>query len=143
MRIFLLFLFFIHINEIKLCGSICLNFLFIFNWKIVALQYCVGFYQTSTWISHRFTYVPSHLNISSHLPPHPTPLGCDHAPVWIPWVIQQIPIGYPFYYPLPILNNFTSFLFSLDESKTYHQFCQLIHNEDKIPKLFNISQPWK
>ena len=29
--------------------------LFIFNWKIIVLQYCVGFCQTSTWISHRFT----------------------------------------------------------------------------------------
>ena len=36
---------------------------FIFNWQIVALQYCTGFYQTSAWISHRFTPVPSHLNI--------------------------------------------------------------------------------
>ena len=35
---------------------------FIFNWRIIALQYCVGFCQTSTWISHRYTYVPSLLN---------------------------------------------------------------------------------
>ena len=44
---------------------------FFLNWRIIALQYCVGFYLTSTWISHRFTYVPSHLNI----PPisHPIP----------------------------------------------------------------------
>ena len=26
--------------------------LFMFNWRIIALQYCVGFCQTSTWISH-------------------------------------------------------------------------------------------
>ena len=25
--------------------------LFIFNWRIIALQYCIGFYQTSSWIS--------------------------------------------------------------------------------------------
>ena len=31
----------------------------IFNWKIIALQYCVGFCHVSTWISHRHTYVPS------------------------------------------------------------------------------------
>ena len=35
------------------------NFLFIFNWRIIALQYCVGFCHISTWISHRYTYVPS------------------------------------------------------------------------------------
>jgi len=34
--------------------------LFIFNWRVIALQYCVDFYQTSTWISHRYTHVPSH-----------------------------------------------------------------------------------
>jgi len=37
--------------------------LFIFNLGIIAFQYCIGFYQTSTWISHRFTHAPSHLNI--------------------------------------------------------------------------------
>ena len=32
--------------------------IFIFNWRIIALQYFIGFYQTSTSISHRFTHVP-------------------------------------------------------------------------------------
>ena len=31
--------------------------LFIFNWKIIALQYCPGFCHTTIWISHRYTYV--------------------------------------------------------------------------------------
>ena len=26
------------------------------NWSIIALQYCVGFCHTSTWISHRYHY---------------------------------------------------------------------------------------
>jgi len=30
-------------------------------------------------------------------PPHPTPLGWYRAPVWVSWVIQQIPLGYLFY----------------------------------------------
>ena len=29
----------------------------------------------------------------SRLPPHPTCLGCHRAPVWVPWVFQQIPPG--------------------------------------------------
>ena len=45
--------------------------LFIFNWRIIALQYCVGFCHTSIWTSHGHTYVLSFLN----LPPHLTPLG--------------------------------------------------------------------
>ena len=45
--------------------------LFMFNWRITALQYCVGFCHTSAWLSHKYTYVPSLLN----LPPasHPFP----------------------------------------------------------------------
>ena len=33
--------------------------LLIFNWRIIALECCVGFCHTSTRISHRHTYVPS------------------------------------------------------------------------------------
>ena len=45
-----------------------------FNWRTIALQYCVGFCCTSIWISHRYTHVPSLL---STLPIfHPIP------PVW-------------------------------------------------------------
>ena len=32
------------------------------NWRIIALQYCVGFCYTTTRISHRHTYVSSFLN---------------------------------------------------------------------------------
>jgi len=58
---------------------------FICNLRIIALQYYVGFGQTSARISHRYTYVPSLL----HLPPHPTSLGGYRTPGWVPWVIQQ------------------------------------------------------
>ena len=54
------------------CQSLCLqifslimwvvfSFKIIFNWRIIALQCCVGFCHT-TWISHKYTYVPSLLN---------------------------------------------------------------------------------
>ena len=44
---------------------------------------------------------PLPLEPPSHLPPHPTPLGCYRALVWDPWVIREIPIGYIFlYYPV-------------------------------------------
>ena len=46
-----------------------------FNWRIISLQYYAGFYETSTWISHRFTHVTSHLNIPAPLSPsHPSRL---------------------------------------------------------------------
>ena len=44
------------------------NFL-IFNWRIIALQHCVGLCYTSSCISQSCTYVPSLLN----LPPTSTP----------------------------------------------------------------------
>ena len=64
---------------------ICFNrkinsfFVFIFNWRLVTLQYCIGFCHTLTWISHRCTCVP-HFEPPSHLPPHPIPLGHPSAP---------------------------------------------------------------
>ena len=50
---------------------------FMFNWMIITLQYCDGFCLTSTWIDHRYTYVPSLLEplpppAPSNLPLHPT-----------------------------------------------------------------------
>jgi len=55
-------------------------FFFNFYWRIIALQYCAGFCHTSTWISHRFTYVASLLN----LPPisHPIPPLCVVTEHW-------------------------------------------------------------
>ena len=39
-----------------------------FNWTVIALQYCTAFRQTSTWISHSFTYVPVLLNLPTFFP---------------------------------------------------------------------------
>ena len=40
---------------------------------------------------------PLHPKPPSHFLPHPTLLDCHGTPVWVPWVIQKIPIGYLFY----------------------------------------------
>ena len=55
-----------------------LTFYFFFNWRIIALQYYVGFCHLSTWIRHRWTYVPSVLNLclTSHSTP---PLQVDRG----------------------------------------------------------------
>ena len=45
----------------------CPFFFLFFYWGKIALQYFIDLYQTSTWISHRYTYVPSFLN-----PPSPS-----------------------------------------------------------------------
>ena len=40
----------------------------------------IGIYISPSWISH--------------LPHHPTPLGCHRSQIWVPWGIQQIPTDY-------------------------------------------------
>ena len=46
--------------------------LFIFNWRLIALQYCISFCHTSTWIGHRYAHV--RLSWTSLPPPPPTPV---------------------------------------------------------------------
>ena len=45
-------------------------------------------------MNHTQLYIcPLPLELPSLLSPHPTALGCHRAPVWVPWVTQQIPTG--------------------------------------------------
>ena len=75
-------------NKFKPClNEFCLNtdmiYIFIlfiyFNWRLITLQYCSGFCHALTWISHGCTCVP-YPDPSSHLFPHPIPLGHPSAP---------------------------------------------------------------
>ena len=57
-------------EEIKqLWGKRSFKKLFIFNWRIIASQCCVGLCHTSTWISHKVCICPLLLKPLSHLPP--------------------------------------------------------------------------
>ena len=60
--------------------------LFYFIWRIIALQYCIGFCCTTTWISHTYTYTllswASLPTPVSHPPTESCPLGCHRAPDW-------------------------------------------------------------
>ena len=62
---------------------------FVFNWRIIALQYCGSLCHTSKQISHNYLYVciSSLLTLS----PHPSPLGRHRVPSWAPCVMQQLP----------------------------------------------------
>ena len=70
-------------------------FKIIFYWSLVALQYRVGFCHTWTWLGHRYTYVPSPLNIPPPpTPPHPsrlsqsTILSSLHHTANPPWLLM-------------------------------------------------------
>ena len=58
-----------------------------FFWRIIALQYYIGFCHASTWVSHRYTYVPSLLNLLC------TCLGCHRAPVEPPVSYSEFPLA--------------------------------------------------
>ena len=69
---------------------------FIFNWRIIALQYCVGFWHQQCEPAMSIFMSPPSWT-SPHPPPHPTSLGCPCAPGWAACVIQQLPDSYLFY----------------------------------------------
>ena len=54
------------------------NLFIYFNWRLITIQYCSGFWHTLTWISHGHTCVP-HPEPPSNLPPHPIPQGHPSA----------------------------------------------------------------
>ena len=42
--------------------------IYLFDWRVITLQYCDGFCHTSVWISHRYTRVPPNPEPPSLLP---------------------------------------------------------------------------
>ena len=70
---------------------------FFSNWRIIALQYCVGFCHTSTWISHKhiYIYVSYLLNLPwltswLHEPKPPAKLLPNSWPAGIMW--DMVPV---------------------------------------------------
>ena len=61
----------LHIGERTKGLSLATFLNLFFNWRIIALQYCVGLCHTSAWISPRYTHAPSLLNLppTFHSPP--------------------------------------------------------------------------
>ena len=63
---------------------------FFFNWSVVTLQCCAGFYCTTKCISYTYTYIPSVFGFPSHL-------GHHRALNRVPDAIQEVLICYLFY----------------------------------------------
>ena len=66
------------LSDISLCvcvSYLLFNIFIIFNWRVIALQYCVGFHHTAAWISHSYTYAPpSWASLPPSTPSHPSRL---------------------------------------------------------------------
>ena len=73
-----------------------LFFFFFLNEKIIGLQNLCCFLSVINKNQPQVYPCPLPLK-PSLLSPHPTLLDSYRAPVWIPWVVQQIPTGYLFY----------------------------------------------
>ena len=63
----------------------------------IALQCCVSFCWTATWISCIYTYIPSLLSLPPTPTPNPNPLGHHRASSWTCCAIQQLPTSDLFY----------------------------------------------
>ena len=112
-------------NTLSLIGRASFLFklnLFIFSWRIVTWQYCIGFCHMSTWISHRYTYVPSLL----YLPPTSQSSRLLQSPClsflihrvnshWL-FALHMVVYLFPCYSLLPLLLPMSISLFSVSVS---------------------------
>ena len=87
-------------------------FKFNFDWRIIVLQHCVGFCHTSTWTSHRSTYVPSLLSLppTSHPIPPPTLSHLCRLSESTGW--SSLPLKFPLATYFTCGNGYVSMLFS-------------------------------
>ena len=93
--------------------------LYFFNWRIIALQNFVGFCQTSTRISHRYTYIP--FSQASLLAPSPPPASkLSQSTVSVSWIIQKIPPGYLFTYSIASFHVAFSIYLTLSRLPSLH-----------------------
>ena len=67
-----------------------LRFFFFFNWKIIGLQCCAGFCHTAMQIRHRYTYMPSLLNLPPTLSTIPAPKVVAELPGLHRYFLQAI-----------------------------------------------------
>ena len=72
--------------------------IFIFYWWIIALQNFVVFCQTSTWISHRYTYIFTSLWNSLPSPSPFYPSGLIQSPCLFPEPYSKFPLAIYFVY---------------------------------------------
>ena len=81
--------------SLKKWHSLFLKKIFIFNWRIITLQYRVDFYQTSTAIGLP-VFPPTWTSLPPPSPSNPSRLLL--SPVWVSWVKSKFPLAIYFTY---------------------------------------------
>ena len=66
-------------------------YFFIFNWRIIALQSCVGFCHTTKQIRHKYTSFPPWASLPSSS--HPIPLGHHRAGAGLSVLYSSFPLA--------------------------------------------------
>ena len=84
-------------NDLATGGGRFKNLLF-FTWIVINCLTKPCWFLPSIHMNQPQIYTcPVPLEPPFHLPPHPTPLGCHRALIWVPRIIQEFPPGWLFY----------------------------------------------
>ena len=76
--------------------SLHLFLLFIFNWKIIALQCCFSFCCTKPWVSNKYKYIPSLLSLPLSCCIHPSRSSQSTEPSELPVLYSSFPLDISF-----------------------------------------------
>ena len=77
------------------------DILFLKAWRMIALQCCVNFCYMTTWISYKYAYIISFLDLP------PTRLGHHRAPSWAPVLYTSFPVAIYFTHGIHICQCFS------------------------------------
>ena len=101
---------------------------FIFNWRIIPLQYCTGFCHTTTWISCKYAYIPFLLNLTPT--PHTIPLLRDVTELQV-----ELPV---LYFPFSSVQSLSRVWLFATPCTVARQASQPITNSRNLLKLMSF-----
>ena len=91
----------LQLNNFYFSSKLCYFLNLFFTWRIIALQSFVVFCQIWAWISHRYTYIPSLLNLLPISLPFSSPshpFGLIQSPCLFPELYSKFPLAVYFTY---------------------------------------------